>query len=473
LSEELTKLSATKLAAMIRARAVSPVEVVEAHLRRIESLNPRLNAVVTHASNALDLAREAEGKVMRGEGLGALLGVPLSVKDTIETRGMRATAGSKLRAGHVPRADAPSVARLRAAGAIILGKTNTSELALEYNADNPVFGRTNNPHDETRTPGGSSGGCAAAVAACMTAGSLGSDLTGSVRVPAHFCGVVGFRPTAGRVPTAGHFPPVAGPYTLGASLGPLARSVEDVAMLYNVLAGRASVEGATVEGASSSRIEELRGLRAALFTDDGVAPVTDETRDAVVRAADALKDAGLIVVDGRPPGFESATDIWLSLFSRETQRLVCSVYKGREEEAGRAARLIIESAACSARPTLEDFLNAWGERDRLRAALLEWMEATPLIVAPVGAVTALAHEGPKHFVVGEKRFGLFRAFGYAQASNVFDLPSVCVPAGRTSEGLPLGVQIVGRPFEEERVLAAARVVEQASGGWQPPPDSNQ
>src|SRR5205085_5232610 len=207
-------------------------------------------------------------------------------------------------------------------------------------------------------------------------------------VPAHFCGVVGFRPTAGRVPSAGHFPPVAGPYSLGASLGPLARSVEDADALYNVLAGRT-----TVEGASSSRIEELRGLRAAFFTDDGVAPVTDETRDAVVRAADALKDAGLIVVEGRPPGFDSATVIWLSLFSRETQRIVCSVYKGREEEAGRAARLIIEGAACAARPTLDDFLNTWGERDRQRAALLEWMEDTPLVVAPVGAVTAFAHEG--------------------------------------------------------------------------------
>src|SRR5437763_6519753 len=204
---------------------------------------------------------------------------------SIETRGMRTTGGSKLRARHVPRADAPPVARLRAAGAIIIGKTNTSEMALEYNADNPVFGRTNNPHDAERTPGGSSGGCAAAVAACLTAGSVGSDLTGSVRVPAHFCGVVGFRPTAGRVPTAGHFPPVAGPYSLGASLGPLARSVEDADALYRVLAGRAALEGMTVESASSSRIEELRGTRAALFTNDGVAPVTDETKDAVVRAA--------------------------------------------------------------------------------------------------------------------------------------------------------------------------------------------
>src|SRR5437763_2824691 len=191
---------------------------------------------------------------------------------SIETRGMRTTGGSKLRARHVPRADAPSVARLRAAGATIIGKTNTSEMALEYNADNPVFGRTNNPHDAERTPGGSSGGCAAAVAACLTAGSLGSDLSGSVRVPAHFCGVVGFRPTAGRVPTAGHFPPVAGPYSLGASLGPLARSVEDVAMLYHLPAGRASVEGGTVVGAPSSGIEERRGRRPAFITDHGARP---------------------------------------------------------------------------------------------------------------------------------------------------------------------------------------------------------
>jgi Asp-tRNA(Asn)/Glu-tRNA(Gln) amidotransferase A subunit family amidase len=464
-TEELTMLSATELAALIHARTVSPVEAVEAYLRRIESLNPKLNAIVTHAAeHTLGLAREAEAAITRGEGVGALLGVPLTVKDTIETHGMRATAGSKVRAGHVPRADAPSVARLRAAGAIIIGKTNTSELALEYNAENPVFGRTNNPHDLARTPGGSSGGCAAAVAACLSAGSLGSDLAGSVRIPAHFCGVVGFRPTAGRVPTAGHFPPVAGPYSLGASLGPLARTVADAATLYDVLAGRNDDAGAL-------RVEELRGQRAAIFTDDGKAPVTDETREAVVRAAEALKDAGLVVVDERPPGFERATDLWLSLFSRETQRIVCAAYKGREGEAGRAAQLMIDSAACGTPATLEDFLDAWSERDRLRAALLEWMERTPLVVMPVGAITAFEHEAQKHFVVGEKGFGLFRAFGYAQSCNVFDLPAVSVPAGRTREGLPVGVQIVGRPFEERCVLAAARVIESATGGWQPPRDA--
>jgi amidase len=462
LSEELTRLPATELAARIRARDVSPVEAVEAYLRRVEDLNPKLNAVVTHAAeHALEQAREAESVIVQGKAGGALLGVPLTVKDTIETRGMRSTAGSKVRARHVPHTDAPSVARLRAAGAVVFGKTNTSEMALEYCADNPVFGRTNNPHDLARTPGGSSGGCAAAVAACMTAGSLGSDMTGSVRVPAHFCGVVGLRPTAGRVPAAGHCPPVVGPYTLGAVLGPLARTVTDAELLYNVLAGRTT-------DARAANVEDLRGQRVAVFVDDGKAPVTDATREAVARAAEALRDAGLVVVEEQPPGLEVATDLWLSLFSRETQRIVCAAYKDHEDEAGRAAQIILDSAECATPPTLEGFLDAWCERDRLRAALFEWMERTPLLLTPVGAVTAFEHDAPRSFVVGDKRFGLFRAFGHAQACNVFDLPAVSVPAGRTLEGLPVGVQVVGRPFDERRVLAAARVVEEATGGWQPP-----
>ena len=462
MSEELTRLSATELAKRIRARDISPVEAVEAYLRRVEDLNPKLNAIVTHAAeHALEQARETESAIVQGKAEGALLGVPLTVKDTIETRGMRSTAGSNVRARHVPHADAPSVARLRAAGAVVFGKTNTSEMALEYCADNPVFGRTNNPHDLARTPGGSSGGCAAAVAACLTAGSLGSDMTGSVRVPAHFCGVVGLRPTAGRVPAAGHCPPVVGPYTLGASLGPLARTVADAELLYNVLAGRTT-------DARAAKAEELRGQRVAVFIDDSKAPVTDATREAVALAAEALRDAGLVVVEEQPPGLEVATDLWLSLFSRETQRIVCAAYKDHEDEAGRAARIILDSAECATPPTLEGFLDAWCERDRLRAALLEWMERTPLLLTPVGAVTAFEHDAPRSFVVGDKRFGLFRAFGHAQACNVFDLPAVSVPARRTREGLPVGVQVVGRPFDERRVLAAARRIEEATGGWQPP-----
>jgi Asp-tRNA(Asn)/Glu-tRNA(Gln) amidotransferase A subunit family amidase len=404
--------------------------------------------------------------------VGALCGVPLTVKDTIEVRGLRATSGSKTRAGYVPETDAPAVGRLRAAGAIILGKTNASELALDYTTDNPVFGRTSNPHDLSRTPGGSSGGCAAAVSARLSAGSLGSDLAGSVRIPAHFCGVAGLKPTAGRVQGAGHFPTLGGAYALGASLGPLARRVEDLSLFFQVLSGGAH-RHAPEEWDEPLQASELlpRGSSAAFYTDDGVLPVGDELKTAVARAASALREAGLHVVEERPPFVERATEVWLKLFSHATRRMVSAAYAGREDEAGPVASAILRRATKEEPPALDAFMDAWDERDRMRASLLSWMETRPVVVAPVGALAAFGHGDGRHFAGDGKVFGLFSAFGYAQAFNVFDLPVACVPAGSTKEGLPVGVQIVGRPFEEWRVLAAARVVEEALGGEGSPPGS--
>jgi Asp-tRNA(Asn)/Glu-tRNA(Gln) amidotransferase A subunit family amidase len=447
-------LSAAELAGRIRARAVSPVEVAEAHLRRIERLNPRLNAVVTLAPDALEQAREAERAVMRGAASGALAGVPLTVKDTLEVRGLRSTGGSRVRADYVPGEDAPSVARLRRAGAVILGKTNCPEFALDYTSENPVFGRANNPHDLARTPGGSSGGCAAAIAACMTAASLGSDLAGSVRIPAHFCGVAALKPTSRRIPGEGHVPPLAGLHSLGASLGPLARTVEDLRLLFGVLADEVDARSA-----SGTPAERLRGVRVAWSADACAVRVSSETRAALGEAARALKGAGLMVVEEAPPGVETATELWLSLFEYATQRFIRAAYGGREEEAGRAARVILERAG------------RWGERDRARANLLRWMERTPLFVAPVGAVPAFRHEEFGRVEVEGSVVPTFRAFSYAHAANVFDLPAVCVPAGRTRAGLPVGVQVVGRPFEESRVLDAARLIEAALGGWLAPPEN--
>jgi Asp-tRNA(Asn)/Glu-tRNA(Gln) amidotransferase A subunit family amidase len=456
---ELTCLSAAELARRMRAREVSPIEAVEAYVRRVESVNPALNAVVTLAPDALERAREAEAAVSRGGALGLLHGVPLTVKDTVEVRGLRTTFGSRARAEHVAEEDAPAVARLRAEGAIILGKTNCPEFALDYTSENPVFGRTNNPHDLGRTPGGSSGGCAAAVAACLTAGSLGSDLAGSVRIPAHFCGVAALKPTAGRVPAGGHLPPMSGLHSLGATLGPLARTVDDLRLFFGALTGESETE------------VTLKGLRAAFYVDDGSAAVTSETRAAVQSAARALTDAGLDVVEEVPPGVGEATGLWLSLFEYATQRFVRAAYAGREEEAGRAARVILERAGRWGEPTLEKVLSAWEERDRVRASLLRWLERTPLFVAPVGAVPAFRHEEYGKVEVEGRVVPTFRAFSYAHAANVFDLPAACVPAGRTAEGLPVGVQVVGRPHEEWRVLAAAKVIEEALGGWQRPPEA--
>ena len=438
--------------------AISPVEVMSAFLLRIEKLNPKINAIVTLAPDALEKAKQAEAAVMRGNELGPLHGVPVTIKDTIETAGLRTTSGSMLRADFIPASDAPAVARLKAAGAIILGKTNAAEMAMDYTAENPVFGRANNPYNPVMTTGGSSGGEAAAIASCMSPGGIGSDLAGSIRIPAHFCGIAGLKPTVGRVPGELQFPPSTGPYSLGATIGPLARCVNDLQLMFKVLAGVDELEMSASIG----------GCRVACYTDDTVAPVTEETRAAVETAARALTDAGLIVEQTRPPGVERGHDLWLKLFSRASVVQLRNVYKGNEQKGGEFVRWRLATADDTLPLSLDDYISSWLERDRLRAALVEWMESTPLIIAPVGATPAYEH-GTHKVTIGERTVSTFRAFSYSQTFNVFDLPVAVVPAARSAEGLPIGVQIIGRPFAEATVLAAAAIIEEALGGWQPPP----
>lgn len=468
--DELTKLSARKLAARISAREVSPVEVVEAYLRRIEELNPQLNAIVTLAPDALERAREAESSIMRGLKVGLLHGVPVTIKDTIETKGLKTTSGSLLRAQHVPDEDATAVARLKAAGAIILGKTNVPEMAIPYECDNAVFGRTNNPHDARLTSGGSSGGCAAAISACLSPAGLGSDLSGSIRVPAHFCGITGLKPTMGRISSAGHFPPATGALAHGAVFGPMARRVEDLSLFLSVLTELN--EGASVSVQSQDAVlKDIRGWRVASFVNEsGGAVVTEETQQAIRAALCALGDAGLEIVDDVPPGLNRAGALWPALFSHASIAQLRDIYAGQEEKAGGSVRAVLATAGNSPQPSPDDFARAWTEREALLLTLVEWMKTTPLIIAPVGATPAFEH-GARRVKVGEEMLSVYRAFDYSRACNVLGLPSVSVPAGRTREGLPIGVQIIGRPFEEEAVLAAASIIEEALGGWIQPPDA--
>ena len=472
MSDELTNKSATELVALISSRAISPVEVVEAHLCRIESDNPSLNAVVTIAEDAVDRARVCEAALMNGSDLGPLYGLPVTIKDTIDAAGLRTTSGSRIRAQHVPEHDAASVGRLKAAGAIILGKTNVPEMAVPYETDNPVFGRTNNPYDLNRTPGGSSGGEAAAIAACLSPAGLGSDLSGSIRVPAHFCGIAGLKPTAGRVPMNGHMPAASGVVALGASIGPMARRVEDLALLFNVLAEPTQFEAAQ-KGIDLLKPNLVRGLRVAWYTDDGVTPVSEEIRVAVQNAAKALADAGLEMIEATPPGISKGSRLWIDLFSRAANIEIATLYQGREDEAGpQVARLLEEFSHASAElgekiERAERLAEAVLERERLREELLAWMKTTELILAPVGATAAFEH-GAERVEVNGKSISVFRAFSYSQTFNVLGLPSATVPAGRTARGLPIGVQVVGRPFEERTVLSAAAIIESALGGWQKP-----
>lgn len=456
--QELVFQSANKILELIRDRAVSPVEVLESHLKRIEALNPKLNAVVTLAPDALEKAKQAESLLVAGKGLGPLFGLPITVKDTIETAALRSTSGCRAREHFVPKKDAPAVARLKAAGAIILGKTNPAEMAMDYTSDNPVFGRTNNPHDFRFTPGGSSGGEAAAIAACLSPCGLGSDLAGSIRIPAHFCGISGLKPSTGRVPGHGQFPPAIGPYALGAAIGPMGRWVADLQLLFRVLTGTGSA--ASLQNCR----KRIQGWRVAWYAQDRVAPVTAETRAAVAAAARVLADACLIVEERLPPCVERGHELWLKLFSRASVIQLREVFAGHETDAGSFIRWRLETADNSV-PGLDDYISAWMERDRLRLSLLDWMKDVPLLVAPVGATPSLPHDVHK-VTVGDQTFNEFRAFSYSQAFNTFDLPAVCVPAGRSADGLPIGVQIVGRPYAEEFVLAAAAVVEEGLGGWQ-------
>jgi Asp-tRNA(Asn)/Glu-tRNA(Gln) amidotransferase A subunit family amidase len=300
------------------------------------------------------------------------------------------------------------------------------------------------------TPGGSSGGEAVAIATCMSPGGLGSDLAGSVRIPAHFCGICGLKPTAGRVPGEMQFPPSIGPYSLGATIGPMARTVGDLRLLL----------GALSSDPFGRKAQDLRGVRVAWYTDDDVAPVTEETARAVATAAQALRDAGLKVEAQRPPHVERGNELWLKMFSRASVLQLRNVYKGREREGGSFVSWRLSTADNNPPPTLDEYIAGWMERDRLREELLQWMETTPLIVAPVGATPAYAHDTLK-VTVRDSTFGTFKAFSYAQTFSVFDLPVVTVPAGKSNEGLPIGVQIAGTPFAEEMVLQAAQLVEKA------------
>jgi len=454
--DDLTSRTATELLRLIKAGSVSAVEVTDSFLRRIEKVNPSLNAIVTIAPDVIERARARDAELASGKAHGPLHGLPITIKDSLDTEGIRTTYGSRLFAQHVPTRDAAIVARLKAAGAIIVAKTNTPEMAIPYETDNPVFGRTNNPYDPDRTCGGSSGGEAAALAEMLSPAGIGSDLSGSIRVPAHFCGVAGLKPTTGAVPMAGHIPNVVGALALGATVGPIARSVEDLKLLFRVMVGKP-------ESVAGSETNEELG-RFAWFIDDGVAPVTRDIGSAVEQTAEILRDAGFEIRQEKPPAFSEGQRLWIELFAGAAAEQIRQVYQGREHEAGQPASSFLRPAEQTSREkrieAAEALAKAVLQREHYREELLQWMRTTPLIISPVSATAAFEHGATRVTVRGES-ISIFRSCSYSQTVNVFGLPAVAIPVTRNAEGLPVGVQIIGRPSHESQVLAAAAIVEQA------------
>lgn len=466
---ELTSLTAVQMAAGVRRRKFSPVELVEAHLARIEQVNPQLNAFVTvDADGARKAAKEAEAALSRGETLGALHGVPVTIKNSIDVAGYRCETGTRLRAGNIPVADAPVVRRLREAGAILLGNTNAPEFLMAYETDNPLYGRTNNPWDLDRTPGGSSGGEAAAIAARCSAGGMGSDAGGSIRIPAHYSGICGLKPTPGRIPATGHFPPSAGPFSALGVIGPMARTASDLALLFEVLAGPdAGDANAAPVPVRWPGEAELRRFHIGYFEEDGRIPVTPETRAAVRAAAKALAEQEFEVDAYRPAGLGDARRLWWMLFGQAGGVVLGPMLAGREAELGPIMRDFMGMVAAEPPLTLENFMGTLLERDEVRARFLAQMDVYPVLLCPACAVPAFRHR-ERSWTVDGRTVEYLDAMSYSQWFNLLGNPAVVVPVGRSPEGLPIGVQVVGRPHEEEVVLAIAAKIEQACGDRREP-----
>lgn len=469
---KLNFLPAVVMAEQIRERKISPVELVDAHLAQIKKLNPKLNAFVeVEAERAHQAARDAEIAVMHGKKLGPLHGVPVSIKSCLEVAGLHCEAGTRLRAGFVAAQDAPLVARLRAAGAIVLGVTNTTELLMAWETDNLLYGRTNSPWALERTPGGSSGGEAAAIAAGMSAGGVGSDGGGSIRVPAHFSGICGLKPTPGRIPATGHFPVSAGPFALIGVVGPMARTVADLKILFEVLQG--PDVGDTCAAPVPLRWlgdDEVKKLRIGYFEDDGRTPVTAETRAAVRTAAEALRSAGFQVERFQPEGLEAARQLWWKYFVVAGGMLLRPMFQHREYDLSPILKQFLEWSASEPAHTGETLLDAWIQRDALRAQFLAQMLQYPILLCPAAAIPAFRH-GERSWMIEGKTVEYLDAWSYTEFFNLLGNPAAVVPVSQSSQGLPIGVQIVGRPWEEEQALAVAGVLEKEGGAWRRPPIS--
>jgi len=466
----LTLPSASRIASEIRSKSISPVEAARVHLERIERLNPKLNALVDwQPDRVLQQARDAERAVMRGDVLGPMHGVPLSIKASIDVAGHRCEAGTRLRAGYVAVQDAPLVARLRTAGAVILGVTNTPELLMAWETDNLLYGRTNNPWDVTRTAGGSSGGESAAIAAGLSAGGVGSDGGGSIREPAHFTGICGLKPTPGRIPSTGHFPKSGGPFALLGVVGPMARTVADLKILFEAMAGPDDGDPSSAP-VSLRHIgeKELRGVGIGFFEDDGRTPVTAETRLAVTQAANLLSQRGLRVEQFRPDGLEEARQLWWKLFGTAGGMILRPMLRGYESELSPILREFSSWTAAEPAHTGDSLLATWLGRDDLRERALLQMREYPVLLCPTAAIPAFRH-GEREWQVEGKTVKYLDAWSYCEWFNLLGFPAAVVPMGRSPEGLPIGVQIVGRPWEEELVLAVASTLEEARGEWSQPP----
>jgi amidase len=436
---EILALSGVAQAALIRDRKISSEELFQLHLEQIAEVNPGINAVV----EVLPFSKPAPGP---------LSGVPFSIKDSIEVAGTVCSAGT-LGYRNAPKSvrDATLVARLRAAGAVPIARTNLPDLLFAFESANLLFGKTNNPYDHSRTSGGSSGGEAALIASCGSPFGLGSDAAGSVRLPAHYCGIASLKPTSGRLARTGHVPPAGGWVEMLWQIGPMARHVEDLQALMPILMG-ADGEDFTVIPMPYAETS-VKNLRIAYFTSNGFAEPDAETQAVVKEAARALG-----AVENRPPGVERAYELEMQFLGADggdgLREFLRSIGSDRTHFLLDGWLEKLEKY----RTDLKGFASYWTLIDQFRASMEPYLTLNDAILSPVSTSAAVAHGTS----IEEKNF---RGFSYTMTHNLTGWPAAVVRCGTSSDGLPIGVQIAAAPWREDIVLGVARRLEEIFGGW--------
>jgi len=450
---------ATRLAELIRHREISPVEVMQAHLDRIEAVNPKINAIVTGVDDAVKAAKAAEAAVLSGEELGPLHGVPFTVKDSIDTAGVLTQRGSPIFKGRVPDADATSVARMKKAGGILLAKTNLPEFSYWIESDNLLSGRSNNPWDVTRTPGGSSGGESAAIAAGMSPIGLGTDLAISVRGPAAQTGITSMKATHGRVPMTGIWPRAPRRFW---HVGPMARSVRDIALAFSQLVGPDGQDAfatSTVEFDTGIGRQPYRQLRVGWMVGPGFGPVDPEVVATVEAAAEALKDIGVFVEQVSIPALER--DFALEVFNRlhvmEMKPAFAGATAGHENEMYKMAKTMLSLPDTS----MKDYLDAEQAAERLRDGYADYFSRYDALITHVLPIPAHKH-GVEEFIIDGQTVDATYLQGATVPLNITGLPGVAMRFGTSKEGLPINVQIVGKWQAESTILHLASLLEAVS-----------
>ncbi|HWZ98733.1 MAG TPA: amidase [Candidatus Dormibacteraeota bacterium] len=455
--------SIAEVSALLRTKQISPLELLDAHLSRISDLQPKLNAFVHLDTEA---ARATAQQFSTRNPIGPLHGIPLTIKSCIEVAGWPVPAGSLLRADEIPSRTAPIADRFRAAGAVLLGSTNTPEFLMAYETDNRITGRTSNPWNPAYSSGGSSGGEAAAIASGCSFGGIGSDGGGSIRVPAHFCGICGLKPTPGRVPATGHIPPGNSSFGWIGVVGPMARTAADLRILFNVLAGPDPGDPFSIPAPIQEiSAEKLRNIRIGILDSSAIGLATPETLAAVDRAAKLLEQSGFHVEPFKLHSLDRAFELWWFFFGPVIAQLFAPMVEGKESHLSPIFLDYLEAARTDQPTTMLDFITKSAARDAERARILKAMEDVPVLLSPVSSAPAFKH-GEGNW---RPDFGYRETMRHSQWLNLAGLPGISVPIATSSSGLPIGIQLIGRPLEEELLLSVAESLELARGPWQAPP----